>query len=230
MTNKTLIIGLCLVSLICGCKRKRKLETWEKREQRYEDKTPEEWVKLIQNPRQVVRREAARRLIYGGEEVVPMLIEAFEKNKRGGVRLSIARVFGDMGPTAAPAVPALCQALKDKNWAERDVAAETLGKVRSNPEETLPALTDALKDTESRVRIKAAEAIARLRPNAPDIIAALIENLEDEDENVRANTCDALGAIGPPANSAVPALQKLTKQESVIVQMAADEALRKINR
>jgi HEAT repeat protein len=59
------------------------------------------------------------------------------------------------------AVPALAEALKDKNSVVRTNAAQALVKIGAEAQAAVPALAEALKDKEPGVRGHAAEALGR---------------------------------------------------------------------
>ena len=234
MINKAPILCLCLVVLAGGCgreKKKPKREAWQKREQVYTDKTPEEWLKLIQHHNVQARNRAIDALILyrrDGTDSVPQLIEVLETTGSGQVRLSVTRALGGMGSDARTAVPALCKALNDSNWDQRDAAAEALGAIGEDLGSTVPTLLEALSNSDERVRGSAARALGRLRTGDAGAVSALAAALEDEDPNVRAEAAEALEHIGPKAKAAIPALEKAAKAEHFIVAQAAQEALKSV--
>lgn len=234
MLHRTPIACLCLAVLLGGCQEanRPKKEAWQKREQVYTDKTPREWLELIQHREFRVREKAIDALIQyrkDGEDTVAELIEILETHGSSQVRLSVARALGGMRSDAKPAVPALCKALKDSNWNGRDAAAEALGTIRGDLGRTIPALVGALNgDQDERVRGKAAEALGRLRSGEAKAVAALAAALQDADANVQAYAAEALGQIGQKAKAAVPALEKAAQLESFIVSDAARRALGKV--
>ena len=66
-----------------------------------------------------------------------------------------------MGQTA---VPALAEALKDKEPGVRQIAAKVRGRIGPKAEAAVPALTEALKDKDRDVREAAAGAIKQIGP------------------------------------------------------------------
>ena len=122
-----------------------------------------------------------------------------------------------IGPTAAAAVLALIEALKDGNRGVRRSAADALGSIGPATEAAVPALFEALTDDDSDVRSNAAFALGRIGPPAEP---ALGEALKDDDRNVRLYAAVALGRIGP---AAVPAFgEALTDDDSGVRRSAAD--------
>ena len=137
-------------------------------------------------------------------------------------RMSGADALGAIGPEAKAAVPALAQALKDKDCDVRLYAAVALGKIGSEAGVAVPALIEALKDEDLCVRMGAEKALGEIGPTA---MPALIEALKDEDLGVRTGAEKALGGIGP---AAVPALIEALKEEDLDVRCSAAQALGEI--
>jgi HEAT repeat protein len=89
-------------------------------------------------------------------------------------------------------IPALIQALKDKDSEVRNYAASALGKFGET--KSVPGLIQALKDDDTLVRSSAAEALGNIR--CPESVPALIQALKDVDSEVRYDTITALRKIG----------------------------------
>ena len=107
------------------------------------------------------------------------------------------------------AVPALSQALRDKNSDVRYRAAKALGKIK-DPRAVEP-LMEALKDEREYVRKVAAEALGERKD--PRAVPALRQALKDKDSDVGCRAAGALWRIEDPA--AVPALTQALKDEGV---------------
>lgn len=121
-----------------------------------------------------------------------------------------------------PAVPALIEALKDKNESVREYASWALVSIaREHPKydwrSAAPALIDALKDENWVVRANVATAFAET--DDASAVPALIERLRDEDSEVRARAATALEWIGD--KSAVPSLMKLLNSYNPDAQRSA---------
>lgn len=93
---------------------------------------------------------------------VPVLIEIVNGGASLTSGLVAAIALGDLGPSAADAVPALSAALKDPYWAMRVNAANALGSIGPAAAAAVPALSEALKDPEPRVQSSAAAALDRI--------------------------------------------------------------------
>jgi len=226
-----LAFSLGLIVSLCGCGGKGDQGSGHKRAPIYTDKTPEEWLELIQHPRSVSARNQALDAIISyqkdGKDMVSELTKLVGTAK-SDARLSVVRCLGEMRKTAAPAVPALAEALGDKTFRHRDGAAKSLGMIGADAEHAVPALVEALTDSDPRVRGEATAALGAYRDHADKIVPEMMALLEDGDPNVVALACDGLAGLGPKAAQAVPTLQKLKNSSEFIVQQAAGEALRKI--
>jgi HEAT repeat protein len=229
---RTLTASLCFTLLLLGgCGSDGGGGSGQKREPVYTDKTPEEWLELIQHPRSVGARNRALDAIISyqkdGKDMVSELTKLVGTAK-GDARLSVVRCLGEMRKTAAPAIPALAEALLDKTFRHRDGAAKSIGMIGADAEHAVPALVKALTDSDPRVRGEATAALGAYRDHADKILPEMMALLEDDDPNVVALACDGLAGLGSKAAQAVPALQKLKGSSEFIVQQAAEEALRKI--
>lgn len=122
----------------------------------------------------------------------------------------------------APAVPALCGALKDKNVNIRQAAAEALGQIKDP--RAVESLIGALKDEDWFVRATAAGALGEIKD--PSAVPALLAALRDKDGDVGGWAAWALGQIKDP--SAVPALCEALRDEKWQVRPMAAGALGKI--
>ena len=117
-----------------------------------------------------------------------------------------------------PAIPALIEALQDKNLLVRQSAAEVL-KLIGRP--AIPALAKALKNSDANVRSSAASAWSDIKTAVPQLVPLL----KDSNANVRIIAASALGSIGAAAKTAVPQLIPLLKDSDVYVRLSAAQAL-----
>jgi HEAT repeat protein len=76
-------------------------------------------------------------------------------------------------------VPALIQALGDKNENVRQAAAVALGEIGPEAKEAVPALTQMLEDEDKDVRQYTVEALREIGPEAKEAVPALIQVLID---------------------------------------------------
>lgn len=140
------------------------------------------------------------------------------------LRLYAARVLGQIGPRA---MPALMEALKHQESGVRYWAAVGLGNVGPTARRAVPVLTKALKDASPMVRLGAATALWQI-DRKPTAVTALIDALRDESETIRLYAVHALARIGPAASDAVPALTDALKDKNNYVRNAARQALKDI--
>jgi len=232
MVRRRLPVWLCLAASAVGCHREppraQQPQAGPKREQVYTDKTPAEWIKLIQHRSPQVREKAINALVQYGKSQVPALRAVVENRAAGPGRLAACRALGGIGPNAKAAAPALAKALQDSGWNDRDAAAEALGRIHADVDTSTAALLAALHDADQRVRGVSARALGRLRSADAKIVAALAAALKDDDANVRAAAAMALQEIGPRAKAAVAELEKAAAAPEFISAQAAQEALKTI--
>ena len=127
-----------------------------------------------------------------------------------------------------PAVPALAKGLKNSDPYVRIIAVSALGRIRAEAKTAVPLLLPALKDSEARVRTIAASALGSLGAEAKTAVPQLIPLLKDSDANVRFTAASALGRIGAEAKTAVPQLIPLLKDFKAYVRGSAASALGEI--
>jgi HEAT repeat protein len=77
-------------------------------------------------------------------------------------RCTAARALGQMGAQAREALPALLQALQDREPLVRDAAADAIGCIGPDAPDATLALMQALTDTNSFVQATAAKALKKI--------------------------------------------------------------------
>ena len=112
-----------------------------------------------------------------GPKILPRVTGALKDKQR---RHLAAALIYRLGPQAAPAIPAMIEALHEP-----------------------PA-----SDDDRLFRHRAQLVLAAIGPEAKDAVPVLIESLDSDDQEVRGSACYALGKIGTGAADAVPALEK----------------------
>jgi len=127
-----------------------------------------------------------------------------------------------LGPDAAPAVPALADAVRSGEPELRCDALFVLEGVGPGARPALPALFEALRDRDGDVSARAADALAALGEAAVD---GLVAELGADDAARRQAACRALGVLGTPARAAVPALLACARGDTEEVAMRAIWAL-----
>ena len=95
-----------------------------------------------------------------------------------------------IGPAA---VPALAEALKDKDARVRFSTGRALGEIGPAAKAAVPALIQALKDEDGSVRYQTVLALGKIGPAAKAAVPALKEALEDR--GLSRHAAEALGKI-----------------------------------
>ena len=143
-----------------------------------------------------VRHAAGYALSAIGPAAVETTMTALDQPRSADRSIAI-EVLGNIGETAAVAVPSLARILSTGSPAERSGAAVSLGKMNGSDPLALPALIEALRtDEEENVKGCAALALARLAPVAPEATAALEGALLDTSWYVRGTALEGLERIG----------------------------------
>ena len=76
-----------------------------------------------------------------------------------------ASVLGELGVHAIPAIPALCDALKDESDQVRWEAAESLGELGEYALRAVPALMEARHHPDPGLQAEADEALKKIAPD-----------------------------------------------------------------
>lgn len=154
---------------------------------------------------------------------VPLLAECL-KNRREETRQWALKTLRKLGPAAAPAVPALVEALGHSKMQAQ--AAAALGEIGPGAREAVPALRAMLQDRSPSLRSAAAQALATIEPApAAGDVAAFAAALRDPDPGQRIAAAIALARLGPDAAPALPALVEATRDEDSRVRHEAVKAL-----
>ena len=111
------------------------------------------------------------------------------------------------------AAPALVELLKDKLWANREAAAEAIGKIGPGDETTFLALDSCLQDNDPNVIWEAIAALRATGREPKPTIARLRELLRYHDTPIRPYAVQALGKLGPEAKDAVDDLIEVMHDE-----------------
>jgi len=135
-------------------------------------------------------------------------------NKKESVRINAANALGKIGPKA---VPALVEALKDKDEKFRYLLLKVLQSMGSKAALAIPAILEAfLKEEEEtnpdrlvrwQLR-KYVEALDKIGEVTDKAVPALIAIVEANDKSTRTMAARILARIGMPAEKALPALTR----------------------
>ncbi len=152
-------------------------------------------IDILTDENEMIRRHAAYALSTIAGPAVAALTDALGHTE-AITRADAATILGDIGPTAASAIPALITASKHANQDVRRSAAEALSTVAQDTPDAVPALIESLSDEQGQVRQVATLALCRLGPHAVEAIGPLQQVLDDENRYVRADALYALERIG----------------------------------
>jgi HEAT repeat protein len=154
-------------------------------------------VGALGDPFRYAREEAMEALAEIGavpaSAAVP-LARLAEREDEWTLRSDAVKALGHVVGAADVVVPALVNALRDRDRWVRWSAAESLGRLRATA--AVPALREALRDRAENVRSGAAEAVAKMGKVAAAAVPDLIEALRDRAGAVRKAAAQALGRLG----------------------------------
>lgn len=150
-----------------------------------------------------------------GKPGVPALIEALQYNDNWMVRYSAAIALGRIGASNEEVVPALINALRDKDEYVSSEAADSLGKMGKM---AVPNLINALQDKDGYVRNKAADALRIIGKESVAALNALRNALQDKDIKVRLTAKYAIDAINTTSS---PTQTQVTTEENTLVRYQA---------
>jgi HEAT repeat protein len=208
-------------------------------------------IPALKDENQLVRHSAVGALAkirFASREVVEALAERV-RDTHLSTAVSAATGLKLMGPSAAPAVPALIQSLKERGddgtfaapglpvvradrglgTALRRAVIEALGNIGPAAKEALPELRKRLGDQGAfglGNRVFSAKAIWQISGKADESLPVLIAALEKEQSFWAA---EILGTMGPDAKSAVPALRKALESANGSTRLNAAVALPKVD-
>ncbi len=164
-------------------------------------------VNAVSDPERAVREASTLALGAYGPGALPALT-GFLVHSDKYVRRNAVWAIGKIGPAARPALPALCQALRDDDARTAAGAAQALGNMAAAAAPAVPALVEAMRGTNVVLCRLAAKALSQVGPPALD---ALTANLRHHDPFVRAEAALALGWMGDPAREAMSELVQLVE-------------------
>ena len=126
-----------------------------------------------------------------GAEAVPALT-AMLTDRDKNIRLRAVGTLGSIGPSAAPAVAALCRLLaSDRFERVREASASALGRIGGS--EAAAALRTALADPMESIQVAALLGLAECGAVDTDVIAGLILNIDRGASGYRYQDLDAHG-------------------------------------
>jgi uncharacterized protein (TIGR03067 family) len=197
----------------------------------FTDKSFDEWVAQLKEPKISKRAEAAAMLGYfrdRAKDAVPALIAAL-KDEHEDVRGTAAMALGRLGPLAKDAVKPLREALKDKEEFVRRDAAKALtsiGRPLVFVDKSVDAWIAQLKDDPSvGERAEAAAMLGDSLDNAKKSVPALIAALEEREVVVRRNAAESLAKIASNTQAVRSAFEAALKDKDPLNRKTAEKAL-----
>ena len=142
----------------------------------------------------------------GDKKAVKPLIRVVQERKDNDLRRAAMFALGQLGRSAAAAIPVLTAAFKDESPIIRVIAVSVIRRIEpKTPRSTLvPVLVEAAgaDDWEaSRIALSILTDIEGVR--AVDLLASYLKHANDA---VRRKAAESLGSLGPKAREALPAL------------------------
>ena len=173
-----------------------------------------------------LRRQRVQAAEKQGPASVPILIAALD-DQEWTIRQEAASGLWEIGPDAAPAVPALSRKQRARVQANDSVDYATALE-RISPAAAKTLLEEILNSGTSRERLAAASDFWTWK-NQPSLLSPhLIPLLSDADPEIRTGAAELLEKIGSPARSALPALRKAELDPDGAVRVEAASAYGKI--
>jgi hypothetical protein len=182
------------------------------------------------------RLAAQTKHLQAGNASVKELADALQ-SRDISIRFWAVQELRSKGPLAKSAVPALAQALNDKQMISWP-AADALAKIGPDAAPAIPALVAAIEREQGKGKTSetggegpstfswlAGEALAGIGPASID---ALVTLLAHEDRFVRMTAAHAVGKLGPQAQNAAPALHQALNDDDETVRRYARVALNRI--
>jgi HEAT repeat protein len=167
-------------------------------------------------------------LLAGLRQALPALAAGLEDADVEGRRAAID-VLEVMGRQAAPAAPALVNALSDRDRFVRWAAARALGKIRpADAEAAVAGLARLLGENDGDLRLAAAAALSAYGPAARAAGPALVAAAQSAEPELRLAALRALESLGSNDAAAVAVLSAALSDGDARVRQVAAEALEKL--
>lgn len=147
-------------------------------------------------------------LVPDAKDALPALIAALD-DRRKDLQYEVVQQLVEIGPTAAPAAPALAWKLRDNGFVRcgflgcSHLAGDALAAIGPA---AVPSLIDALGSTSQDARLWAADTLGRIGPAATAAVPQLDRFVQKYGAVESTSAVEALGKIGPAAAPAIPTL------------------------
>ena len=176
----------------------------------------------------IVRLEAAKALwvLTADRETVVPVLSGVLCTQEGW---QAAYALGSMGPSAAPAVPALIDVLKREKvpraFRTPPSSSLALGKIQ---EAAIPALEAVLNDPEPAVRLAAVLAFKFMGQHAHSAVPELLKLLHDPEPEVRQVTAITWAGAGAEKAAVLSSLEECLRAEDIYMRSTAAALLREL--
>ena len=162
--------------------------------------------------------------------VLADLTAALRVEKEPTVRHEVAVTLGRFGKLARQAVPALTEALADKDDGVKAATAEALGRVGPESRPAAAELLKLAKSPDKTLRQAVVFALGRIdAEDKPPVAAALVEALTTAtDVSLRRDAITSLGLLGEPENGVVPVLATQLRDKDAELRLLTLDALGKL--
>jgi HEAT repeat protein len=137
------------------------------------------------------------------KKTVAKWIEALKDQKDSENAAEARQALGPNGPYAKSAIPALIDALDEK---EEAVRLEIVAVLADYGVAAEPSLVRALQRPEALVRVGVLYALGGVSPESIEAVTAMIGTLKDSNPEVRVAAARCLNGVGGHADKTIPAL------------------------
>ncbi|MDQ2099018.1 MAG: HEAT repeat domain-containing protein [Tychonema bourrellyi B0820] len=175
------------------------------------------------SPLLLIRNAAAENLSASkaSSQEINSLIKKLKTNDERELDAAIEK----LGKIGEPAIPALIEALRDRNLLVRKSAAQILQQFGTP---TILALVQASKDSDAKLRRRAATLLNKMAYGTPlvsseakNVIPQLISLLKNSDADVRSSAALFLGSVSGETKTVMPQLIPLLKDSDAGVRSSA---------
>ncbi|MBN1672353.1 MAG: HEAT repeat domain-containing protein [Kiritimatiellae bacterium] len=151
------------------------------------------------------------------ERAVPALVDALRRDPDSEVRSESARALANFASAPDRIVPALAEALGDKDDRVRAHGSATLAKVG---EPAVPALLKALEHPLPKARVWAARALGKIGAPARGAVPGIAKILKQTDRDARLAAVQALDQLDPQCRACLPDLVAALGDPDMLVRDA----------
>ncbi|MGO8678547.1 MAG: HEAT repeat domain-containing protein [Limisphaerales bacterium] len=145
-----------------------------------------------------------------------------------GLRLSVIRALGRIGPPAEELLPLLLEECGDATNPARFDAAVAVWRIKGESPEVAGILEQELHAADPEARRIAVACLREMSATSPKALLLLIEGLRDPALQIRLQVVRSLASLGTNAIPALPALRALTNDQYFAVRIVATQAIQVI--